>query len=710
MKYFLTQPSLPSKFFLSPMEIVNEIHRAPRSRPLNDILFPIRQNWSTSEILDVLKILCYRKDVIRYLEMMSEFFNIQHNSVSLNHCIQLSLISLAYVINLKDDKYEFYSMTLLSYLRKFSLSFCYPLILLSVILIYLVRQGSINNPTSITSFSNILHDNGLSVSDLNCLKCLDINLFENYVFIHGENRSISDLDVRLRQLPQVHGESYNTSSQTITYVGIIDSIVKDKFYEFLLLFILYCIPRNDTSTQNRHTTHLSEFLSTPCNLSWDELTRALTGRAAQSPSTWIDFMSTLQRMIPHYRPYAMVRAAMGDVLSTHHPSYLGRSQVMVQSCDSSDEWNCGNTTRMNPRRGTIHKWLGKNWNVSYSADMRRSGDNVFQRRREVFRKGPKWLSSLAQSPPLPSSQLVASALMLADCFITPSGAMSTSDSVDLTITRAIAGSSSGRRHTVVMLGDGDFSFTAALLRHIEYLNDVTNEKEFGTKNTSLVGTDVQTRYLPRVTCLANISVVATSRETREALRAIYPSAASNTEFILSRPDTNVCYEVDIFREDSLPNLRNLNTIVFNFPFADTSTKQLNSSSFQTHWIAVGRHKQLLHAIFKSSRSLFRADESGRDHKLILTLLLSQAIDWQLEDVSRHHQFHLEEMIPFFDGCFERFGYCPRRTNVDSSFSKSIIQKTKQFKNCKSNQTCESSPVYPNFPVAWVFVFSITDVE
>ena len=202
--------------------------------------------------------------------------------------------------------------------------------------------------------------------------------------------------------------------------------------------------------------------------------------------------------------------------------------------------------------------------------------------------------------------------------------------------------------------------------------------------------------------------------------------------------------------------------------------------FDTHWVARGRHIQLLSGVFQSAKYALRkssferfdirhdglmnqdyslddmkSDEMDdirfyrgchgdgnhliqetrpsvisnekefddptqhtpqnfKKSKVMITLLLSQAAEWEIEKLANNEGFRLTEIIPFEDIIFSTYGYSRKRT-----YSDDIFPSSSSFFSTFSNTNNDCHPDTTSFEIldfyqreqwrrniieAWTFVF------
>ena len=180
--------------------------------------------------------------------------------------------------------------------------------------------------------------------------------------------------------------------------------------------------------------------------------------------------------------------------------------------------------------------------------------------------------------------------------------------------------------------------------------------------------------------------------------------------------------------------------------AESSTRR----NFETHWMARGRHMHLMEGIFRSVKNVLhksisdkRIQDQGdvgvngggeekkcshdidiednkkksyfdrssdktssdtqyqckdeatllemKNPKLMITLLLSQAMEWEVEKMALHWGFKLTEIIPFEDRILSHYGYDRKRTYADDIFpSSSSSTSTSSSISSQSSSALPSS--------------------
>lgn len=104
-------------------------------------------------------------------------------------------------------------------------------------------------------------------------------------------------------------------------------------------------------------------------------------------------------------------------------------------------------------------------------------------------------------------------------------------------------------------------------------------------------------------------------------------------------------------------------VVFNFPFNDDQKHKgpksdAGEASFDTHWVAKGRHMSLLSSLFSSSAAVLRPGGM-----CVVTLLLRQAVAWEAERLAAQEGFSLARASAHSPGA----GATSRRTNTEAPF-------------------------------------------
>jgi len=172
-------------------------------------------------------------------------------------------------------------------------------------------------------------------------------------------------------------------------------------------------------------------------------------------------------------------------------------------------------------------------------------------------------------------------------------------------------------------------------------------------------------------------VASTLLPDEDSLCRLYPKEAKRTlAGLRGCGQARVRWGVDVTRPSDLQaclcELRGregkegelFDIVVFNFPFNDqkhkggTKTEATGAASFDTHWVAKGRHMSLLDSLFSSSAPVLR--QGG---VCAVTLLLRQAVAWEAEQLAWQNGFSLAQATAYCPGA----GVTTRRTNTEAPF-------------------------------------------
>lgn len=207
--------------------------------------------------------------------------------------------------------------------------------------------------------------------------------------------------------------------------------------------------------------------------------------------------------------------------------------------------------------------------------------------------------------------------------------------------------SSGAHSHVLVVGDGDLSFSASLLRQQQQVPG------------------------PDGDCTSSAyTVTATVLETAEEVQSRYTGSEANIAFISGHPRGSLGYEVDATNLTSslAPDLvRGFDTFIFNYPFADAgdATNSADGQSFSTRQVAVGRHQDLLSSFLHSVRQA--SQEGGKEVHVCISLLAHQALAWDLEQTASDAGFSLATVYPFNEKLHRALGYKRRRSYSNDPF-------------------------------------------
>jgi len=197
---------------------------------------------------------------------------------------------------------------------------------------------------------------------------------------------------------------------------------------------------------------------------------------------------------------------------------------------------------------------------------------------------------------------------------------------------------------LLILGDGDLSFSAALA-------------EEAINNSDCIG------------------ITASTLLSEDALKKTYKGAAANIEYLsgarphLEKVNTRVLFELDATRLDILDDGASpFSAIIFNFPFADQEAAAHDRSDvqgkavkeFDSQWLGVGRHQHLVSALFASAAHTAATERAS----IYISLLLSQAVTWEVERFAGEHGYKLAKVLPF-EAPSSR--YTRKRSYADATF-------------------------------------------
>jgi hypothetical protein len=221
------------------------------------------------------------------------------------------------------------------------------------------------------------------------------------------------------------------------------------------------------------------------------------------------------------------------------------------------------------------------------------------------------------------------------------------------------GTNDSNVRSILLLGDGDLSFSLALKRlHRKKLHmDSSNTNSFDPN-------------FKKEICL---QLFGTSLETEERLASMYNAARKNIEEFLM-PDAygeyQTIFSLDVSSSFGFNRGSTIDFIIFNFPYADV-LKDKEKNLFGTYWIAKQRHVNLLRSVFKKSKSI-------PESSVIVTLLMSQAFSWDVEKIAYLEGFKLTQIFPFDNCCFSQLGYTSKRSFIDQSFKDENTKNHSEF--------------------------------
>ena len=167
------------------------------------------------------------------------------------------------------------------------------------------------------------------------------------------------------------------------------------------------------------------------------------------------------------------------------------------------------------------------------------------------------------------------------------------------------------------------------------------------------------------------SICTTSLHSREEFLSLYRRDGMANLEELNRRGVTTLFNIDVCHcakkfTDALPLHLPGNVsawVIFNFPFNDAK-KNCSSSQFDTFYMATGRHVDLIESTFITSTDVLRASGGY----VVFTLLMIQAVGWQVQSIGRRLGYTLEKVIPLDATGF----YSVRRSNVDSGFPHGVV--------------------------------------
>ena len=199
-------------------------------------------------------------------------------------------------------------------------------------------------------------------------------------------------------------------------------------------------------------------------------------------------------------------------------------------------------------------------------------------------------------------------------------------------------------HPVIyILGDGDFSFSRSLIAEWKRFHEGRE-----------------------------LSLVSSTLLSREEVLKTYKTAECNIKFIEMK--RREIFSRIMYNQDATAmrgnDLKGVDYVVFNFPYADFDVNNDSSSngSFDTHFVAIGRHQVLLRGLFDAFSTSLRT--TNVKMKLVITVLLSQAREWGVESLAASYGLSLLEVMAFSLEKHQRHGYEQRRTKVGATFTQS----------------------------------------
>eukprot|EP01036_Dinobryon_divergens_P023862 gene23862-32251_t len=207
-------------------------------------------------------------------------------------------------------------------------------------------------------------------------------------------------------------------------------------------------------------------------------------------------------------------------------------------------------------------------------------------------------------------------------------------------------SSSSCGSSILIVGDGDFSFSSALAGYLAT-----------AQGTAVMGQP---------------TIVSSSLDSEAVLLRKYPQYLQNIQRLNSSGgllSVSVLHGLDATQlgNSSLPRGQKFDSIIFNFPYADTAPavaqvrdrlrksgqQEARPDEWDTFWVAKGRHVHLLGQFLRSC---------------------NQVVSWDVEETARQQGYHLRCMYPFNMSYFASWGYRPKRTYGDLVFPLEVVRQ------------------------------------
>ena len=180
---------------------------------------------------------------------------------------------------------------------------------------------------------------------------------------------------------------------------------------------------------------------------------------------------------------------------------------------------------------------------------------------------------------------------------------------------------------ILCLGDGDFSQTLALHDGLAREQQQQQEQEH----------------------LHKFNISTSSLLSRDKFCRMYREGARNIEDLVHR-GVGVQFELDVH---CTPSSLEADVVVFLFPISDA--KMPKSGQWDTFYVSTGRHQELLSSIFAAAAKL----NAGR---VVLSLLMSQAVRWEAQRLGADAGFQLTAIH-----AFDTSSYAVRRSWADATF-------------------------------------------
>lgn len=229
------------------------------------------------------------------------------------------------------------------------------------------------------------------------------------------------------------------------------------------------------------------------------------------------------------------------------------------------------------------------------------------------------------------------------------------------------------KRCVLVIGDGDLSFSVSLA------------KEF----TAARGLQ-QDSHITRI--------CSTTYDSEYELKSKYTASEDNVQWLRDvsqskNVQTSIAFDVNICDFSSSPvSDTAYDAVIFNFPFADANQNEDYRENFKTHWVSVGRHKQLLRCLFESCTTGGLLRQSSRS-RIIVTILLSQAVEWDIIGTADFFNLYLHELHSFDIAAHRKNGYSEKRTYANVPFQQ-YNMGTGSYMDMNTESIC------------WSFVFTM----
>jgi hypothetical protein len=205
----------------------------------------------------------------------------------------------------------------------------------------------------------------------------------------------------------------------------------------------------------------------------------------------------------------------------------------------------------------------------------------------------------------------------------------------------------------MIFGDGDFSFSKAFVKTLQQRIQILNKTD----------SNVQNNLSPNM----NYHILSTSYDTKDVVINKYINSIENIEYVVNSGLGNIEFGIDAMTYRHKSRIQEYNVAVFNFPFADVKN---NSNvrdgnvvaKFDTMYVYKGRHMNLIQEFFQTCFI-------QKFTYVVITLLLSQAVVWEIERIALKSGYNLVKFLPVEAAYHSIYshGYQRKRTYLDSTF-------------------------------------------